>query len=362
MTPEQQARAARLHRDSLVVDALNNPFGITDFADIMDYLRRGGVHALHVTMMEMVPQPWSWAVTLQAIATWSGRCHRYPDQVTLATQVQQIRQARAQGQVALVFGLQNTECLERDLSRLDLLYGLGVRIVQLTYNERNLVGDGYLERVDAGLSDFGLQVVRRLNQLRILVDVSHCGPATTLDAVEASSAPVAATHTGAKAIYPHPRNKSDEELKAIAASGGVIGILAYPLFLRQEGEDSIEDVLDHLDHVVELVGADHVGIGHDNFRHGSPQDFRANEAAGIATGMERVARKMPPERMFSRQRWDNRPLLRLRGFEDIAGWPNLTAGLVRRGYNDEEIGKILGENWLRLWGQVWENGTSSEGA
>lgn len=352
LTPEQEARARRLHQESIVVDALNNPH-LPDFDEVMDYMHRGGVDAMHLTMFEREPRPWSWPVTIKALSVWIDRCHRYPEQVMLATRAEQIREAKASGKVALIFGLQNAECLERDLGRLEILYGFGVRIVQLTYNERNLLGDGYLERTDAGLSDFGVEVVRWMNGKGMLVDLSHCGYATTMDAVEVSSEPVAATHTGASAVYPHPRNKTDDELRAIAETGGVIGVLAYPLFLRKEGEDSIEDVLDHLDHMVSLVGVDHVGVGQDHFRPSSLEEFRVIEQTGIATGMERVARRMPPGEMFSEERWRNRHLLRVRGFEDIAGWPNLTRGLVHRGYSDADIRKILGENWLRLFAQVW---------
>lgn len=362
--PEAESRAADLHASCLVIDALNTPYApqVPDFASYLDLARRGGLTAIHSTMHERAADGWGWEAVLRSLSRWHGSCHRHPDDARLVTSARHITQAKVQGQVGVICGLQNALCVDDDLGRLDTLHGFGVRVVQLTYNARNQVGDGCLADGDEGLSAFGAAVVARCNDLGILVDVSHCSPRTSFDAVSASRQPIAATHVGASALYPHPRNKSDAVLAAIADAGGVIGIIGVPLFLRREGPDSIEDVLDHLDHVVGVVGVEHVGIGHDNFVHPGAEHFRTNDKIGFATGRAALVGKMPETALMSQARWTEYHRARLVGFEDVSGWPNLTRGLVRRGYEDDAIAAILGDNWLRLWARVWDGTSAGNGA
>src|SRR2546430_3915172 len=162
------------------------------------------------------------------LARWHGHLARYRQRLRLATCAEDIRAAKADGRLAIVLNVQDASILGRDLSVLDLLHGFGVRQVQLTYNTRNLIGDGCTERTNAGLSDFGAAVVRRLNELGILIDLSHCGRQTTLDAAAVSTRPVACTHTAARALRDIPRNKRDDELRAVAATGGGGGGGAVP--------------------------------------------------------------------------------------------------------------------------------------
>ena len=358
-----EARAAALHENHLVIDALNTPYPpqVPDFPSCLDLARRGGVTAIHATMHERRPGGWGWDATLRALSAWHGALHRHEGDARLVTRTRHIGMAKAENRLGVICGLQNAACLEDDLGRLEILHGFGVRIVQPTYNGRNQLGDGCLAEGDGGLSEFGAGAVARCDDLGLLVDVSHCSPRTSLDAVAVSRNPVAATHVGAAALYPHPRNKTDEALAAIAAKGGVIGIVGVPLFLRREGPDSIGDMLDHLDHVVGLVGVDHVGIGHDNFVHPGAEHFRTNERIGLATGREALVGKMPEAALMSEARWAEYSRARLAGFEDIAGWPNLTRGLVERRYGDGEIAAILGGNWMRLFARVWE-GTVQSGS
>ena len=148
-------------------------------------------------------------------------------------------------------------------------------------------------------------------------------------------------------------------LAAIAAAGRVIGVIGVPLFLRREGPDSIEDMLDHLDHVVGVVGMEHVGIGHDNFVHPGAGHFQANDRIGLATGRDALVGKMPDAALMSEARWAEYHRARLRGFEDVTGWPNLTRGLLARGYGEDDVAAILGGNWVRLFERVWGGETES---
>jgi len=357
LTAEQEARASRLRVDSLVVDALNTPYSplVPDFAAFLGHVREGGVDALHVTLHERHADGWGWESVIRALSVWTDRCHRHHESIHLATQVGHIRQSRDERRLALLCGLQNAECIETDLDRLQTLFQLGVRIVQLTYNGRNQVADGCRETADQGLSAFGGEAVRRMNELGLVVDLSHCSPKSTIDAVRLSQAPVTATHVGAHALYPHPRNKTDDELRAVADSGGMVGVIGVPLFLRREGPDSIDDMLDHLAHIAGIVGINHIGIGHDNFVHPDASHFRTNDRIGFATGTSGLEDLMPAESLPGADRWAQYHLARLEGFDGIAGWPNLTRGLVARGYADAEIEGILGGNWLRFLAPFWDD-------
>jgi len=198
----------------------------------------------------------------------------------------------------------------------------------------NLVGTGCTERVDAGLSHFGRQLVRELNKLNVLIDLSHCSRQTIFDTLEITTAPVALTHVSCNAVCPHARAKSDEEIKAVAESGGYIGILCVPAFVSSESRKSLRHVVDHIDHVVDLVGVNHVGIGTDwGARYPKAVAQKLNEES-LAFGF----------RQEHKLDWCET----LEGFRSWLDWPNITAELIRRGYTEEEVGKIIGGNFLRL--------------
>ena len=364
LSPEQEARAARLHAGNLVIDALNTPYApmVPNFEAVCDHVRRGGVNAVHVTLHERSADGWGWASVIRAFSVWLERCHNHPGAIHLATRAGDIRQAGEDGRLALLCGIQNGVCIDDDLERLLTLWRLGVRVVQLTYNTRNQIGDGCREVSDQGLSAFGRDAVRRMNEVGLAIDLSHCSPKTTMDSVRISGVPVTATHVGARALYPHPRNKTDDELRAIADSGGVIGVIGVPLFLRREGPDSIDDMFEHMEYIADLVGIDRVGVGHDNFVHPNADHFRANDRIGFATGTEGLEKLMPADELPSPERWSSYHQARLAGFAGIAEWPNWTRGLVARGYTDAEIEGVLGQNWLRLFASLWDDADSGDTA
>ena len=214
-----------------------------------------------------------------------------------------------------------------------------------TYNRRNLIGDGCLEPANAGLSLFGRELVGRLNEKRVLIDLSHCGDRTTLESIELSQQPVSITHTGCRAITDLPRNKTDEQLRKLADKGGVVGIYFMP-YLRTSGQPMAEDVIRHLEHALQICGEDHVGIGTDGtispvkvtpeYRKAFAEEMAERRKRGIAAPGERAdAFTFVPDL--------NTP----RRFETLA-WL-----LSKRGHSDSQIAKILGGNFERLFREIW---------
>jgi len=234
---------------------------------------------------------------------------------------------------------QETLGFGKDLELLEALYNFGLRVVQLTYNNHDLVGAGCMEQNNAGLSNFGVKFVEKLNELGIIVDTGHCGKQTTLDACRYSSKPVIASHTGAEKVFFHSRAKSDEEIIAIAETGGVVGIFAMPWFIAPDPENTtIEHFFDHMDYVVKLVGVDHVGIG---------TDWPMPQTKGMAIEFK----KLVAEKMGFKS-GDGPSTEYIKGLKDYRSFPNITRGLIARGYRDSEIIKIIGGNWLRVFMEV----------
>ena len=247
-----------------------------------------------------------------------------------------IRKAKKEGK-QLVMAQFEPQTIGLRLDRIDTLYGLGVRMMLLTFNSRNYVGDGCGERTNSGLSYFGLDVVERMNKVGMMIDLSHCGDQTTLDTIEASKDPVLFNHTGARALNPKcKRLKTDEQMKALAEKGGLMGISAVPNQLSNARSQGVQDMLNHIDYAVKLIGIDHVAIGLDNVFG----DQVAHHRAGAKTVflLSRIGQELNADYM--------------EGIESPEEWPNITRGLVSRGYSDQEIEKIIGGNALRIIEQV----------
>ena len=302
--------------------------------DAAESWRRSGVDAVQVTLGGMELGTHDWEANVRDIARWHRRAAIGESMAICATGADLLR-AREQGRVGILLGIQDTLQIGTDLGRLETLYGLGVRVVQLTYNRRNLVGDGCTERHQSGLSRFGLELVRELNRLGMVIDVSHSGVATTNEAVEASERPAAYTHTACRALFDHPRAKSDEQLRLIAERDGYVGIVAVPFFLGKGG-GSIADMIEHVAHAAEIVGIDRVGIATDwgFWSTDFPQELHEMTMThfGATSGFR-------PQ--------DGLELgVSLDGFVDWEDWPQITRGLLARGFADDEIRGILGGNWL----------------
>jgi membrane dipeptidase len=212
-------------------------------------------------------------------------------------------------------------------------------MIQLTYNYMTPIGAGCTERTDAGLSNFGAKVVARMNTLGMIVDVAHCSRQVTMDACALSATPVIASHTFAQEVYAHDRGKSDEELKAISGTGGVIGVVTVPFFLGPGEGVNMEAMMDHIDHIVNLVGWEHVGIGTD-------------WPIPMPKSLLRDVYSLLVSEVGFREEHKIDTTTNLIGFDDYRDFPNITRGLVKRGYGDEQIKGILGANFLRVFEEV----------
>jgi membrane dipeptidase len=335
--------ARRLHAEAHIIDATAT--AVIDAAYVHT-LRAAGVDAAIYTIAncsfiqgDLIQDDLVRAG--RKLGAWFRRLHELRHDVGLATSVGDLIALRREGRVAVVFGMQNASPMEDDLDLLDLYYELGVRVVQVTYNAGNFLGAGSGDRRDAGLSTLGREAIRRMNELGVVIDIAHCGDRTTLEVIDASQAPVACTHANARTLADTPRNKPDAVLRALAATGGVVGIKHMLGTQRTKTalETTYRDVADHVDFMVNLMGIDHVCIG---------TDFRGTSLPSPTKDEELRA---------TRRRWKHAylgPRSAPAGFESIADLPNLTQELLERGYQREEIEKIYGGNVMRVLTQVFK--------
>lgn len=331
LSDAEEKRALELHKKSVVIDCLQ----ASEFVDeYFQTVKDAGVTAINKT----VASRHSMAEAVKSIADWYRKIRKHSNIALLATTVKDILEAKKTGKVAYIFGFQNTLPLEVfGVDLLDVFYNLGVRIIQITYNEKNLVGDGCGERTDCGLSYFGIDVIERMNDLGMIVDIGHVGDRTGMEAIERAKV-VICSHANARAVCNNVRNKTDETIKALAEKDSVIGINAFPAFVKwtktEEGiRPTVNDLLDHLDYIVELVGVNHVGIGLDLIDNWPMERTRGLDARPDIWG------KPGPKGTYDY----------CEGMETVTEIINITRGLVSRGYSDQEIEKILGKNWMRVF-------------
>jgi membrane dipeptidase len=273
--------------------------------------------------------------SMEMLGNYINRIKKHPDFMP-AFKAEDFKRAKKEGKQTVMFQLE-PQTFEKNLDNVNIAFGLGIRMAILTSNTRNYVADGCGERTDGGLSNFGIEVVERMNQVGMLVDVSHVGTQSTLDTIEMSKDPIIANHVGARALYPQcKRLKTDEVLKALAEKGGIAGVSAIPNQLSGKNEQGIEDVMNHVDYMTNLIGVDHVGIGLDNLFGDHVELHRRSDGSLFA--LKHINQELNAPFMW--------------GIESPEEWPNITHGLVSRGYSDPEIKKILGGNALKLIGRV----------
>ncbi len=320
-----------LHQDAIVIDGLD--YSAPSHERFLR-MRAAGLTAAHVTLAAYE----SYEQVAANFVSWEQALEENSDVVRPVRAVEDIQAAKREGRVGIIYGFQNASPIEDELGYVRLFRTLGVRVVQLAYMYRNLVGAGCLEAKDCGLSSFGADLVRELNQRGVVVDLSHCGRQTTMDAIEVSSQPALFTHANPRALLDSPRNKTDEELRFLASKGGVCGAVAFPTFVAPS-DPTIEDWFQHVDYLVELLGPDHVSIGTD-FVEGQPEGF-----------LDRGLGRYVPAGMVPTWPW-----IYPEGLRTVDDFPSVTAGLLRRGYDEETIRKILGSNLLRIFSEVWGAG------
>jgi membrane dipeptidase len=321
-----------VHDSAMIVDALQ----ISNWSKpVFRNMRRGGLTAVNCTVSVLE----NFRQTIDNIIAWQRAFKDYSNLIMPVRCIADIYEAKKIGKTGIIFGFQNTTAIEDTVDLLSIFHALGVRVIQLTYMEANLVGQGCLERIDAGVTRFGLEVIEAMNHLGILIDLSHVGYRTTMEAIEASCKPVAFTHANPKSLCNHPRNKPDDAIKALAKKGGVVGATIFPAFLPAGNNSTIKDFIDVIDYLVEMVGIDHVAVGTD-FTEGQTRKF----FDWLLTGKSKGGPAMKLD--F--------PIRNPKGIQSSADFPNLTDALLTRGYAEPDAKKILGENMVRLFKEVWE--------
>jgi membrane dipeptidase len=294
-----------------------------------------GITAFHNSVG--VGGPNAYDEALQFICAWSGFAGRNSDVFSLVGIAADLDHAKAKHKIAVIMGLQNAEQF-REAKDVKDFYQLGLRCAQLTYNSQNYIGSGSTDRIDGGISDYGVEIIKAMNEVGMLIDVSHSGDRTTLDAIELSPRPIAFTHSNCRALNNHPRLKTDEAIQKLARKGGVMGITGVRNFVKDREPTTVEDVVDHIDHVVKLVGIEHVGIGTDSdlmgYDHMQPDQYAKLKAAYKAS-------------------YAFRDKIDTDGFNHPRKIYDLTDALLRRGYSDSNIQAVLGGNFRRLLGESW---------
>jgi membrane dipeptidase len=353
LSKDEAEHALSLHRESIVIDASLVPFIDYVGEDLwLDDVLKGGLTASNAT----VCMGRSFSEALAELGEYHDWAER-KEKAVIVREASDIKEAKREGRHVVIFGPQDSSFLEGSLRFLKTAQQWGIRIIQLTYNYRNEAGDGCKERCDAGLSVYGVKLVEEMNRLGLLIDLSHTGDTSVMEAIELSRDPVSFTHVIPRSSTPREaggyarwmsggpygefleyslqRGKTDEALQACAEKGGVIGVTPY--FAKKAGNSTLtDDLMDQVDAAIGLVGVDHVGFGSD-------LDFRnsVTRAAYIWKHPDRI-----DVDYFT-------PMDRSWGYGWLENMPNLTMGLVARGYSDQEVKGILGGNWVGLFRRVW---------
>ncbi len=336
-------RAVDLVKQSLVIDMLAplkidfrpeyyaSPLSEQDAADF----RASGITGFHNAVGTGGPD--AYEQTLGWMAAWQGFAGRNSHVFSLVGKADDLDRAKREGKCAVIMGVQNSEHF-RKVEDVKAFYQIGQRCSQLTYNAQNLLGSGSTERVDGGVTDFGAEIIKAMNDVGMLVDVSHCGDRTTLDAIAISPKPIAITHSNCRTLVNHPRVKTDEAIKALGAKGGVMGITGVRMFVSEKEPTTIANMVDHIDHVVKLIGIDHVGIGSDADLNGY-DDMPADQYKMLKASYK--------------SSYAFRDKIDTDGFDHPMKTYDLAEELIRRKYSNENIIAILGGNFRRLLGSTW---------
>ncbi|MDZ7632057.1 MAG: membrane dipeptidase [Gemmatimonadaceae bacterium] len=355
---EYSARAIRLVQESVVVDLLNQ-FRFADFAeqpprstlwltkprsmtpaDFETYRTSG------YTVIALGHSPSDYASGIRFFADWNGFIAEYPEWFMRVDDATDFAAVKAAKKVGIMITFQNSDHF-RSLDDVDTFFGLGQRLSQLTYNYQNRIGSGFLETKDGGLTVFGGEVIGRMNRVGMAVDLSHCGDQTTLDALAAASRPVVFSHASCRALVPgHLRCKTDEMIMKLARTGGVMGIPFLRMMVRESEPVTVEHILDHFDHVVKLVGIDHVAVGSDMDVVGNPNPVNG------------ATQSVPPTPNFERYRMHfdakGERMLTVAGMDHPKRMFDVAEGLIRRRYSDAHIAAILGGNATRVLTTIWK--------
>jgi len=320
---------SNLHDDSIIIDGLI----IAKWdRSIFEDMRVGGLTAANCTV-----SVWEgFGPTVSNIADMKKLIRDNNEIVSLVRTTQDITDAKAKGKTGIILGFQNAHAFEDNLGYIEAFADMGVRVVQLCYNTQNLIGTGCYER-DGGLSGFGREAIAEMNRVGIMVDLSHVGGNTSEEAILASSKPVCYSHCLPSGLKEHPRNKNDDQLRFIADHGGFIGVTMFPPFLKRGIDATVNDYVEAIDYVINLVGEDCVGVGTD-FTQGYDKGF-----------FDWITHDKGRYRQLTKFGTILNPL----GIRTIGEFPNLTEAMQKAGWSDSRIKKVMGDNWVKTFKEVW---------
>jgi membrane dipeptidase len=336
------AEIIELYKSAIVMDSLCGPFldlETSPSPEIVAVIRQSGITAMNCTISDR-----NFEGTIKNLAWLEALVEKYPDGFEIVRKHTDIARAKRENRIGIIPGFQYTTFLEDNPERIEMFRDLGVRIMQITYNNHSAFGDGCLEPGNAGLSKAGMAAVKKMNEIGVAIDLSHSGYRTTSEAIAASSKPVLISHSGCAAIYAHPRNKPDDVLKSLADRGGYFGVYLMPYLVASPRVPTRQHVLDHLAHAINVCGTDHVGIGSD----GSIQEvvLTAAQKAEFDADIER--RKKLGIGAPGEDRYPYVP--------DLNGPDHMliiAEELARRGQSSSVIEKVLGANFQRVLGEIW---------
>lgn len=321
--------AAELHKDAIVIDGL--VIAKWD-RELFEDMQRGGLTAANCTV-----SVWEgFQNTVNNIVEMNGLIEQNADLLLKVRTTDDIRRAKAEGKTGVIMGFQNAHAYEDQIGYVQVFKDLGVGIVQMCYNTQNLIGTGCYER-DGGLSGFGREIVAEMNRVGVMCDLSHVGAKTSEEVILESKKPVCYSHCLPAGLKEHPRNKSDDELKFIADHGGFVGVTMFAPFLKNGINSTIEDYVEAIRYVFNIVGEEQIGIGTDFTQgHGQPFFEWLTHDKGYARRLTQFGKIVNPE-----------------GIRTLGEFPNLTDALLRDGFSETQVRKIMGENWVRVLGEVW---------
>jgi len=336
---------AALYKNAIVIDSLCAPLVDMDTpptADVLAAVRQSGITAINFTISDP-----TFEGTVGNIASVEALVEQNPDAFLIVRRHSDIARAKRENKLGILPSFQYTAFLEENPERIEMFRRFGVRIMQLTYNNRSIFGDGCLEPGNAGLSKAGIAAIKKMNDLGVAVDLSHSGYRTTSEGIAQSAKPVLISHSGCAAIYAHPRNKPDEILKSLADHGGYFGVYLMPYVVASPTVPTREHVLDHVVHAINVCGADHVGIGSD----GSIQKTVLNAEQKAAFGQDIARRKKLGIGAPGEDRYPYVPDLNGPDHMEV-----IAAELAKRGQPAAVIEKVLGANFQRVIGEIWGTG------
>src|ERR1035438_7726170 len=335
------ASIAALYKNAIVIDSLCSPLDLTPPLKAGDLAsaRQSGITAVNCTVSQS-----TFEDTVDNISGFEELIDQHPEAFLIVRRHSDLARAKRENKVGIMFGFQYTSFFESDPERIDIFRRLGVRIMQLTYNNRSIFGDGCLEPGNAGLSKAGIAAIKKMNAIGVAVDLSHSGYRTTSEGIAASTKPVLITHAGCAAVYAHPRNKPDEILKSLADRGGYFGVYLMPYVLASPTIPTREHVLDHIAHAINVCGADHVGIGSD----GSIEKTILTPEQKATFDKDIARRKQLGIGAPGEDRYPYVPDLNGPDHMEI-----IAAELAKRGQPAAVIEKILGANFQRVIGEIW---------